>query len=73
MELQEVIKPKLYTFKEVIAFMKISRNTLYRMIKSGRIKAIKVTMSGDKGVWMFRPEDVQAYYDSIHNPPDPGA
>ena len=46
----EEIKPgKIYTPKEARSFLKISENTMKRMLKSGIIKAYKV--SGQYRIW----------------------
>lgn len=66
MELQEVKKPnKLYSFKEVREFMGVGHATLYRMIKTGKIKVINLAKTGKKPLFGFRAEDVQSYYDSL--------
>lgn len=68
MNLDEVKKPeKLYDMHEVAAFMKISYMTLYRMVKSGKIKTINRAKSGEKPIFGFRAEDIQKYYDQLSN------
>lgn len=52
----------LYTTTEVADFMGISYITIYRLVKSGKLKAINIAMSGKKPIWGFRAEDVQEYY-----------
>lgn len=72
MDLAEVKKPemeKIYSTQEVADFMQISYITLYRLVKSGKIKAMNIASDGSKKeIWKFRAEDVQAYYDSISHP-----
>lgn len=65
MELEQINKPKYYSFREVWLFMEIGPATLYRMIKCGRIKVINLAKSGTKPIYGFRAEDVQEYYDSL--------
>lgn len=66
MNLEEVKKPNLYSLSQVAKFMGLHENTLYRMIKDGRMKAVKHPGKGG-GTWKFRAEDVQEYYDRIQN------
>ena len=69
MDLNEVKKtPKLYNMHEVADFIGISYITLYRLVKSGKIKAVNIAKTGKKPIFGFKSEDVQAYYDSISNP-----
>ncbi len=43
---------KLYTVQEVSNILKVSKKTIYRMIKSGKLKAVKV------GQWRIKQEDL---------------
>ena len=45
---------RLYTLKEVENFLKVSRRTVYRYIKSGKLKAVKVN-----GQWRVPREELE--------------
>lgn len=45
---------KLLTFKETLAYLRISKSTLYRFMQSGKLQGYKV---GD--TWRFYHKDVQ--------------
>jgi len=45
---------RLYTLKEVEEFLKVSRRTVYRYIKSGKLKAVKVN-----GRWRVPREELE--------------
>lgn len=65
MNLKDVVKPKLYTSKEVAEFMSISTRRLFRLVKSGKLKAINIAYAGDKPIYNFSAEAVQEYYDGL--------
>ena len=65
MDLKEIKKPKIHSMDEAAKFIGISKTTLYRMIKDGRIKPLNTAKSGTKSLYGFRAEDIQAYYDSF--------
>jgi excisionase family DNA binding protein len=65
MELSQVKKPKLYTINEVAAFMEISKATLYRLTRSGKLKVFNTAKTGHKQIFGFRAEDIQDYYDHL--------
>lgn len=67
MKLTEVKKTELSSTKEVADFMGISYITLYRLVKSGKIKAVNIAKSGKRPIYAFHSEEVQKYYDSLHN------
>lgn len=50
---------KAYTLNEVSKILKASKRTLYRMIESGELKAIKV---GDKRNWLVKKETLDAIF-----------
>lgn len=50
---------KAYTLSEVAKILKASRRTLYRMIESGELKAIKV---GEKRNWLVKKETLDAIF-----------
>ena len=54
----------LYTFNEVLKFLKISRSTLYRLISGQKILAHKVGNS-----WRFYGKDVRAAVENPHGEP----
>lgn len=61
----------LYTTQEVADFMGVPYMQVYRLVKSGKIKAVNTAPDGSKKqIWKIRAEDVQAYYDSLSNPTD---
>ncbi|MDD2890865.1 MAG: helix-turn-helix domain-containing protein [bacterium] len=43
---------KLYTIPEIAKLLKVSRKTIYRYIKSGKLKATKI------GQWRIKQEDL---------------
>lgn len=47
----------LLTFKEAMAYLRVSRSTLYRLITSRRLDAYKI---GDGSDWRFYRSDLQA-------------
>ncbi len=65
MNLKDVVKPKLYTSKEVAEFMSISTRRLFRLIENGKLKAINVAYAGKKPIYNFSAEAVQEYYDGL--------
>ena len=68
MKLEEVKKPDrsgLYTLKEVAEFMGVSYETAQKLVKSGKINAVNLAMTGKKSLWRIRAEDVQKYYNQI--------
>lgn len=67
MELHEVKKPKLYSLYEVADFMGLSYITLYRLVRSGKIKTINRSKSGTRPIYGITPEALQEYYDQIPN------
>lgn len=48
--------PQLLTLKQLMEYLQVSRLTIYRMIKQGRLPALKV-----QGQWRFKVADVQKY------------
>ena len=46
----------LMTLKEICDYLKVTRYTVYRLIKDGQLPAIRVG-----GQWRFRPDQVQRY------------
>ncbi len=49
--------PDILTAADVMAILSISKNTLYKMIRSHRLPAFRL---GDRG-WRFRREDLEYY------------
>ena len=43
---------KLYTTQEVAAILKVHQRTVFRYIKSGKLKAVKI------GTWRIKEEDL---------------
>jgi excisionase family DNA binding protein len=70
MELDDVKKPTLYSAKETAKFMNIGYYTFYRLVRSGKIKAVNVAKTGKRAIYAFRPEDIQDYYDNLPGPVD---
>ncbi len=54
---------ELITIEEAMKILKVSRITLHRWVKSGKIKALKLG-EGRKGAVRFRREDIEAF---LHN------
>ena len=54
---------ELKTFEETMNLLKVSRSTLNRLIKSGKIQAIKLT-EGPRGAIRFRQSDIKKFLDS---------
>ena len=52
----------LMTLDEVAAFLRLSKDTVYRMAQSGRIPASKVGTQ-----WRFRRSDVEAWLEQNKN------
>lgn len=66
MDLNEVKKPKRYTTQEVADFLGMSYMKVYRLVKSGKMKATNIAPEGSKkSIFLFKAEDVQAYYDHL--------
>ena len=61
-------KHRLLDFDEVAEFLNVSRPTLYRLIRSGRLRSYKVG-----GRWKFRPEEIEAFLAARSNIPSPPA
>ena len=53
---------KLMTLEEVAAFLRLSKDTIYRMTHAGKIPASKV---GNQ--WRFRRDDVDAWLEKNKN------
>ena len=54
--------PHLMTIEEVAAYLRLSKDTVYRMAQSGRIPASKVGTQ-----WRFRQDDVDDWLDENRN------
>ena len=67
MELKDIQKPKYYSSADAAKAMDISRHTLFRMIRNGKIKGINIAKSGKRPIWGILAEDIQSYYDDIQN------
>ncbi len=52
----------LMTLDEVAAYLRLSKDTVYRMVKSGRIPAVKVGTQ-----WRFRRPEVEQWLESNAN------
>ncbi|MFH1228441.1 MAG: helix-turn-helix domain-containing protein [Planctomycetota bacterium] len=53
------VNQSLMTLKGICDYLKVTRYTVYRLIKDGQLPAIRVG-----GQWRFRPDEVQRYLDS---------
>ncbi len=51
-------KIQLYTTQEVADILRVSRRTVYRLIKSGKLKAVMI------GQWRIKAEDLDKFLDS---------
>ena len=54
--------PHLMTVEEVAAYLRLSKDTVYRMTQSGRIPTSKVGTQ-----WRFRRADVENWFDENSN------
>jgi excisionase family DNA binding protein len=70
MELEDIKKPEpVYSTKEVALKMGWSYAFVWRLVKSGKLKALNVAKTGSKPIFRFRAEDIQEYLDSISSTP----
>lgn len=68
MNFQEVKKPtESKSLAAVANFMGISYITLFRMVKSGKIKVTNRAKTGSKPIYGITPEALQEYYDQVSN------
>jgi excisionase family DNA binding protein len=51
---------ELKTFEETMQLLKISRSTLNRLVKNGKIQALKLT-EGPRGAIRFRQSDIENF------------
>lgn len=72
MKLEQVQKPNSedwYSTVQVATFMGCSYELVQKLIKSGKIKAVNISRGTKKAIYRIKAEDVQAYYNQIHNAP----
>jgi excisionase family DNA binding protein len=55
---------ELKTFEETMQLLKISRSTLNRLVKSGKIQALKLT-EGPRGAIRFRQSDIENFLNEL--------
>lgn len=67
MNLEDIKKPEHISLTKSAAFMEISYNTLYRMVKDGKIRSDNIAKTGTKPIYALRPEYIQEYYDSLQD------
>ena len=63
--------PRVYNMVNAAKVIGVSYNTLYRMVKGGRIKAVNIARTGHKPIYSLLAKDVQDYiekYNSLQNP-----
>ena len=53
---------KLFTIDEVAAYLGVHRDTVYNMIRSGKLPAMQ--LGGRKTGWRIREDDLQAFMDA---------
>ena len=53
--------------KEVATFMEISRGTLYKLVRDGKIDHVNIAKTGNRHILGFTAQDVQRYYDTLPN------
>ncbi len=58
---------ELITAEEVMKILKISRATLNRWVKAGKIRALKLG-EGKKGAIRFKKEDIENFINQVTNP-----
>ena len=46
----------LFTLKETMEYLKLSRSTLYKLMEKGEIKGVKIGK-----VWRFKKTDIDAF------------
>jgi len=51
-------KIQLYTTQEIADILRVSRRTVYRLIKSGKLKAVMI------GQWRIKAEELDKFLDS---------
>lgn len=64
--------PIVYNMIDAAKKLGVSYNTLYRMVKSGRIKAVNVAHTGTKPIFALTAHDVEEYisnYNSLQGSP----
>lgn len=62
--------PLVYNTIDAAKAIGVSYNTLYRMIKTGRIKAVNIARTGKKPIFSLIASDVQEYirkYNSLQD------
>lgn len=65
MDLHDIKKPEILSLNEASRVMGISYMTMYRLVKSGKIKALNIAKTGEKPIFGITPAFIQAYYDSL--------
>lgn len=59
---------ELKTFEETMKLLKVSRSTLNRLVKSGKIQALKLT-EGQRGAVRFRQSDIERFLNGLTKTP----
>jgi excisionase family DNA binding protein len=59
-----MIDETFLTTEEVLAYLQVNLRTVYRLIKAGKIPAVRVGRQ-----WRFRKSDIDAWLDSQHSRP----
>src|SRR4051795_9793396 len=57
-----MIDETFLTTEEVLAYLQVNLRTVYRLIKAGKIPAVRVGRQ-----WRFRKSDIDAWLDSQHS------
>lgn len=62
--------PKVYNMVNAAKVIGVSYNTLFRMVKQGKIKAVNIARTGSKPIYSLLAEDVDTYikrYNSLQD------
>lgn len=68
----KIKNPLVYNMVDAAKVIGVSYNTLYRMVKTGRIKAVNIARTGKKPIYSLIASDVQEYirkYNSLQDTP----
>jgi excisionase family DNA binding protein len=72
MEKVNIQNPIVYNMVNAAKKIGVSYNTLYRMVKGGKIRAVNMARTGTKPIYALTANDVEEYitkYNSLQNTP----
>lgn len=67
----EIQNPLVYNMIGAAKKLGVSYNTLYRMVKGGKIKAVNIARTGTKPIYAIIANDIEEYinnYNSLQSP-----